>query len=63
MTDKLATLSQDEDVSIITLDDGKTKVCAPSMISAVNKCLDDVHTEKGSLIITGRHGMVAEGCD
>ena len=63
MTDKLATLSQDEDVSIITLDDGKANVFSPSMISAVNKCLDDVPTEKGSLIITGRTGMFSAGFD
>jgi enoyl-CoA hydratase len=63
MTEKLATLSQDEDVSIITLDDGKANVFSPSMISAVNKCLDDVPTEKGSLIITGRTGMFSAGFD
>jgi len=63
MTDKLATLSQDEDVSIITLDDGKANVFSPSMISAVNKCLDDVPTKKGSLIITGRTGMFSAGFD
>ena len=63
MTDKLATLTQDEDVSIITLDDGKANVFSPSMISAVNKCLDDVPTEKGSLIIIGRTGMFSAGFD
>ena len=63
MTDKLATLSHDEDVSIITLDDGKANVFSPSMISAVNKCLDDVPTEKGSIIITGRTGMFSAGFD
>jgi enoyl-CoA hydratase len=63
MTDKLATLSLDEDVSIITLDDGKANVFSPSMIAAVNKCLDDVPTEKGSLMITGRTGMFSAGFD
>ena len=63
MTDKLATLSLDEDVSIITLDDGKANVFSPSMIAAVNKCLDDVPMEKGALIITGRTGMFSAGFD
>ena len=63
MTDKLATLSQDDDVSIITLDDGKANVFSPSMTAAVNKCLDDVPTEKGALIITGRAGMFSAGFD
>ena len=63
MTDILATLTQDDDVSIITLDDGKANVFSPSMTAAVNKCLDDVPTEKGALIITGRAGMFSAGFD
>lgn len=63
MTDKLATLSHDEDVSIITLDDGKANVFSPAMIAAVNECLDNVPTEKGALIITGRPGMFSAGFD
>ena len=63
MTDKLATLSHEEDVSIITLDDGKANVFSPAMTKAVNDCLDKVPTEKGSLIITGRPGMFSAGFD
>ena len=63
MTDKLATLSHEEDVSIITLDDGKANVFSPAMTQAVNDCLDKVSTEKGSLIITGRPGMFSAGFD
>ena len=63
MTDKLATLSHEEDVSIITLDDGKANVFSLAMSQAVNDCLDEVPTEKGSLIITGRPGMFSAGFD
>ena len=63
MTDNLATLSHDEDVSIITLDDGKANVFSPAMTQAVNDCLDEVPTERGSLIITGRPGMFSAGFD
>jgi hypothetical protein len=39
MTNKLATLTTQDDISIITLDDGKANVFSPSMISDVNSCL------------------------
>ena len=63
MTDKLATLSYEGDVSIITLDDGKANVFSEEMTQAVNDCLDKVPTESGSLIITGRPGMFSAGFD
>jgi enoyl-CoA hydratase len=53
MTNKLATLTTQDDISIITLDDGKANVFSPSMISDVNSCLDQVPTESGCLIIKG----------
>ena len=33
MTEKLATFSQEDDISIITLDDGKANVFSPTMIN------------------------------
>ena len=63
MTEKLATLSQEEEISIITLDDGKANVFSPTMIDHVNSCLDKVPTESGALIITGREGMFSGGFD
>ena len=63
MVDKLATLSYEGDVSIITLDDGKANVFSEEMTYAVNDCLDKVPTESGSLIITGRPGMFSAGFD
>ena len=63
MTEKLARLSQEEDISIITLDDGKANVFSPTMIDHVNSCLDKVPTENGALIITGREGMFSGGFD
>ena len=52
--EKLATLESKDDVSIITIDDGKANVFSKNMIDAFNECLDNVPTDKGSLIITGR---------
>ena len=63
MTDKLAILTNEDDISIITLDDGKANVFSPQMIQDVNECLDKVPTEGGALIITGRKGMFSAGFD
>jgi enoyl-CoA hydratase len=63
MTEKLATLSQEEEISIITLDDGKANVFSPIMIEHINNCLDKVPTENGALIISGREGIFSGGFD
>ena len=61
--EKLATLESKDDVSIITIDDGKANVFSKNMIDAFNECLDNVPSDKGSLIITGREGMFSAGFD
>ena len=63
MTEKLATFSQKDDISIIALDDGKANVFSSAMIEDINRCLDKVPTDKGSLIITGRVGILSGGFD
>ncbi|MDA9032994.1 crotonase/enoyl-CoA hydratase family protein [Gammaproteobacteria bacterium] len=63
MSAKLATLTSIDDISIITLDDGKANVFSPNMIQDVNECLDKVPLESGALIITGRQGMFSAGFD
>ena len=59
----VATLTNDENVSIITLDDGKVNVFSPTMIEEVSNLLDKVPTEKGSLLIVGREGIFSAGFD
>ena len=63
MSDKLANLISEDDISIIKLDDGKANVFSPKMIQDVNECLDKVPTESGALIISGRKGMFSAGFD
>ena len=63
MTNSFATLSQEDEISIITLDDGKANVFSEEMTQAINDCLDKVPTDSGSLIITGRPGMFSAGFD
>ena len=57
MTDQPATLTQHDDVSIITLDDGKANVFSANMSNTINALLDEVPDDKGSLLFTGRPGL------
>ena len=63
MTEKLATLTTKDNISIITLDDGKANVFSPAMIEDINKCLDQVPIDKEALIITGREWIFSGGFD
>ena len=63
MSEKIATIKKEDDISIITLDDGKANVFSPEMSNQLNVCLDEVDTESGCLIITGREGMFSAGLD
>ena len=63
MTDQIATLTTEGDVSIITLNDGKANVFSPEMSSTVSNLLDQVPGDKGSLVITGRTGIFSAGFD
>jgi enoyl-CoA hydratase len=63
MTDQLATLTSEGDVSIITLNDGKANVFSPEMSKTISSLLDEVPDDKGSLVITGRPGVFSAGFD
>ena len=52
-----------EDISIIQMDDGKVNVFSPDMIQNFNDALDQVPTDKGAMLITGREGMFSAGFD
>ena len=57
------TFKTEEDVSIIYMDDGKVNVFSPDMIQNFNDALDQVPTDKGAMLITGREGMFSAGFD
>jgi enoyl-CoA hydratase len=63
MKKPLATLTKHNDVSIITLDDGKANVFSYDMLSALNECLNEVPKDSGSLVIAGREGIFSGGFD
>ena len=51
------------DISIITLDDGKANVFSQEMLESLYECLSEVQKDKGCLVITGRKGMFSAGFD
>ena len=63
MTSEIATLSQENNVSIIRLDDGKANAFSYEMLSRFNELLAEVPRDSGSLIITGRDGLFSGGFD
>ena len=63
MTDPIVTLSQENSISIIKLDDGKANAFSHDMLSQVNELLTQVPRDSGALVITGREGLFSGGFD
>ena len=63
MTDPIVTLSQENSISIIKLDDGKANAFSHDMLSQVNELLTKVPRDSGALVITGREGLFSGGFD
>ena len=63
MTEELATLKTEGDVSMITFDDGKANVFSLAMSQTIEKLLDEVSDDKGALLLIGRPGMFSAGFD
>lgn len=58
-----ANYEQQEDLAIITMDDGKANAMGPDMIAAVNSALDRAEQDAKVVIITGRPGVLSGGFD
>ena len=52
-----------EEISIITLDDGKANAMGPSMIEALNNALDKAQESSRAVLIIGRPGLLSGGFD
>ena len=48
-----ANLEIQDNISFITLDDGKVNAFSIEMLEAINACLDEVPRDKGCLVIKG----------
>lgn len=58
-----ATIEIHDEIAILTMDDGKANAINPTMLEALNACLDQAEKEAKVLIITGREGRFSGGFD
>ena len=63
MSDSIASITHENDVSIIKLDDGKANAFSYEMLTKVNELLGQVPKDSGALVITGRDGLFSGGFD
>lgn len=54
---------KDENVAIITIDDGKANAVSHQVIDELNAALDQAEAEKATVLITGREGKFSAGFD
>lgn len=59
----LVTYEKDENVAIITLDDGKANAVSHQVIDELNAALDKAEAEKATVLLTGREGKFSAGFD
>lgn len=60
---ELVTYEKDENVAIITLDDGKANAVSHQLINELNAALDKAEEEKATVLLTGREGKFSAGFD
>ena len=63
MNHTAVTQSIDDDVTVITLDDGKVNAFNPSLIEALDRALDKTPQDRGAVVIAGRPGILSAGFD
>lgn len=65
MTDTAPSLSYrlDENVAVITMDDGKANAISPAVLAGLHELLDRAQSEARGLVIEGRPGKFSAGFD
>ena len=63
MAEAIATLTQENDISVIKLDDGKVNAFSCEMLTKFNALLAKVPKDSGALVIKGRDGIFSGGFD
>ena len=58
-----ATLKIENEIALITMDDGKANAINPPMLSALHACLDEAEANAKVVVITGRAGRFSAGFD
>lgn len=58
-----ATIKIENEIAILTMDDGKANAINPPMLEALHSCLDEAEKNAKVLILTGREGRFSGGFD
>lgn len=53
----------ENDIAILTMDDGKANALNPAMIKALSEALDRAEREAKAIVLTGRQGIFSGGFD
>ena len=63
MESPIVQYAQEEQVAVITMDDGKANALSPTMIDALSAALDRAEKESSAVVLTGRPGRFCAGFD
>ncbi len=63
MADNLITVRREDNIAVVTLDDGKVNVFSPAMATELQACFDKLDPEVGAVVVTGRPGVFSAGFD
>ena len=58
-----ATLKIDNDIALITMDDGKANAINPTMVASLNAALDTAEKEAKAVVLMGRPERFSGGFD
>ena len=63
MSDSLVTMQQEENIVVLTLDDGKVNVFSQAMAERLQQCFDEIDPTIGAVLVKGRPGIFSAGFD
>ena len=63
MSGSLATVRHEDNIAILTIDDGKVNVFSPAMAKRLQECFDEIGPDVGAVVVTGRPGIFSAGFD
>jgi enoyl-CoA hydratase len=63
MSGALATVRHEDNIAILSIDDGKVNVFSPAMAKRLQECFDEIGPDVGAVVVTGRPGIFSAGFD
>ena len=63
MSNALVTVRHEENIAVLTIDDGKVNVFSPAMAQRLQECFNEIGPEVGAVVVRGRPGIFSAGFD